>query len=294
MEYGCKVLTRSHDLSLFGKFCEAVLPLLCSHRGLAELALTFAHTHETLFKDALLRNPYSTIRMAYAQFLAKIVAYLAQFEAQSYLDYTESDVRVGVVVCHLLFITLIVVLCSSKQVEVTEIVDTRVDDAGVTHNITETKTVRQYTYTTSTARFLQYICSVAFQDYAATQWRGFNEYFVLLHEIARIGYAQRYFLHEKHLELFLLDLYLGASSPLVDVLKRPRDPLGNKQQRPDFSQLIAVVSLLVSSCFLVLTRRARAEGLKCACDLFCAGSLLCITIHIAWRVVTIHDHVDDG
>ena len=104
---------------------------------------------------------------------------------------------------------------------------------------------RRHVFTTATTRLVANLTSPAFLDYAATQWRTFNEFFGLLFAVACQGHLQRALLRYLHVDLFLLDFYLGQASPLSDTSKKPREPMGNKQLQPDFGNLIGTVSVLV-------------------------------------------------
>jgi hypothetical protein len=131
------------------------------------------------------------------------------------------------------------------QIEITEVVGTETDSNGEVRDVTRTRKAQRNAYQTTTASFLSFMFSVSYQDHAAANWRNFSEYFGLLLDVAKMGYHQRRLLVHMRLDMTLLDLYLGPSSPLLETLKRSRDPVGNKQQRPDWNNLLAVASLLV-------------------------------------------------
>jgi len=228
LEYGCKVVARAADTTAFGRYCTALLPLLCSHPQLAKIALGFDEAQPDLFKDVLLRNPTPAIRSAFASLLAKVVEFLAPVEAGRYL---ETELR---------------------EMDEPYVSGTQVEGGSTVEVISYRKASRQV-YSCATTQFVSRMVNVSSLDYAALNWKNFNEYFGLLLTVAHLGRPQRQLLNELHTDLLLLDLYLGVQSPLYgvgnifDPSKRPREVMANKQARADFTQLLATASLLIRS-----------------------------------------------
>jgi hypothetical protein len=155
------------------------------------------------------------------------------------------------------------------QIEVTEVVGTETDNNGEVRDVTRTRKAQRNAYQTPTASFLSLLFSLQYQDYAAANWRNFSEYFGLLLDVAKLGFHQRRLLVHMRLDMTLLDLYMGPLSPLQETLKRNRDPIGSKQQRPDWTNLLAVASLLASACVPVAVDRAFfIVGVWCGCRRF--------------------------
>lgn len=219
-------MSRASDTGLFGRYCKALLPLFCAHCDLARVGLYFDELQPELFRDVLLRNPSPAIRASFANFLFKLVESLVPYEAGGYFD---TEVR---------------------SVEETFVSGTQMENGAVV-DVYSTRTVSRQVYSRFTSQFLARLVSTTFLDFACTAWRNFSEYFGLLLSVASLGRPQRQFMNEIGVDLLLLDAYLGLQSPLYgvgnlfDPAKRPREVMGTKQAKPDFTNLMATVSLLV-------------------------------------------------
>jgi hypothetical protein len=92
LEYGLKVVARAADTLAFGKFCDAVAPVLLVRPEMARHVFSMARTHDALFKDVLLRNPVPAVRAAFAGLLVKLVAFLAPIESAGYMTVAPEEV----------------------------------------------------------------------------------------------------------------------------------------------------------------------------------------------------------
>jgi ubiquitin C-terminal hydrolase len=195
--------------------------------------------------ELLLNCPLQYVRLAFARFMLIVLSTVTQFE-ESFLAETEP--------------------CPSAAPSVSGAGAEGAEDNGGSQGDEEddvdggSSPTKGAQFRAVSSRFLSVcMCSMEAMEEVAHGWRSFGEWQWLLWQWGSLGRPHRCFLVQQRMVMRLIDMILGAQSPLTDAeagyaaeetRKRP-PPMAHVAGRiiaPDWTHPLALLSLLVRSC----------------------------------------------